>query len=58
MTVVGLIQVEKSYGSWPVLRGANLEVPERARIGLVGPNGAGKSTLLKILAGTGGRRRR
>jgi ATP-binding cassette subfamily F protein 3 len=51
MTVVGLIQVEKSFGSWPVLRGANLEVPERARIGLVGPNGAGKSTLLKILAG-------
>jgi ATP-binding cassette, subfamily F, member 3 len=52
MTVVGLVQVEKSYGSWPVLRGANLEVPEHARIGLVGPNGAGKSTLLKILAGT------
>ena len=52
MTVVGLVQVEKSYGSWPVLRGVNLEVPERARIGLVGPNGAGKSTLLKILAGT------
>ena len=52
MTVVGLIQVEKSYGSWPVLRGANLEVGERARIGLIGPNGAGKSTLLKILAGT------
>jgi ATP-binding cassette subfamily F protein 3 len=51
MTVVGLIQVEKSFGSWPVLRGANLEVSERARIGLVGPNGAGKSTLLKILAG-------
>jgi len=50
VTVVGLIGVEKSYGSWPVLRGANLEVPERGRIGLVGPNGAGKSTLLKILA--------
>ena len=50
MTVVGLIGVEKSYGAWPVLRGANLEVPEHGRIGLVGPNGAGKSTLLKILA--------
>ena len=51
MTVVGLIDVEKSFGSWPVLRGANLEVGDRARIGLIGPNGAGKSTLLKILAG-------
>jgi ATP-binding cassette subfamily F protein 3 len=50
MTVVGLIGVEKSYGSWPVLRGADLEVGEGARIGIVGPNGAGKSTLLKIIA--------
>jgi ATP-binding cassette subfamily F protein 3 len=50
MTVVGLAGIEKSYGSWPVLRGVDLEVGERARIGIVGPNGAGKSTLLKILA--------
>ncbi len=50
MTVVGLIGVEKSYGSWPVLRGADLEVGEGARIGIVGPNGSGKSTLLKIIA--------
>ena len=57
MTAISLIGVEKSFGSWPVLRGADLEVPERARIGIVGPNGAGKSTMLKILAGaevTGG----
>ncbi len=51
MTVVGLIGVEKSFGSWPVLQGADLEVGEGARIGIVGPNGAGKSTMLKILAG-------
>ncbi len=50
MTAISLIGVEKSFGSWPVLRGADLEVPERARIGIVGPNGAGKSTMLKILA--------
>jgi len=50
MTVVGLAGIEKSYGSWPVLRGVDLEVGEGARIGIVGPNGAGKSTLLKILA--------
>ncbi len=51
MTVVSLIGIEKSYGSWPVLRGADLEVGQGARIGIVGPNGAGKSTLLRILSG-------
>jgi ATP-binding cassette subfamily F protein 3 len=51
MTVVSLISVEKSFGSWPVLQGTDLEVPERGRIGIVGPNGAGKSTILRILAG-------
>ena len=49
--VVSLVNVEKSYGSWPVLQGADLEVPDGARIGVVGPNGAGKSTLLRILQG-------
>jgi ATP-binding cassette subfamily F protein 3 len=49
--VVSLVHVEKSYGSWPVLQGADLEVPDGARIGIVGPNGAGKSTLLRILQG-------
>ena len=51
-TAIGLVGVEKSYGSWPVLRGVDLEVGDRARIGIVGPNGAGKSTILKILVGT------
>ncbi|HEY6566684.1 MAG TPA: ABC-F family ATP-binding cassette domain-containing protein [Actinomycetota bacterium] len=51
MTVVSLVGLEKSYGSWPVLQGVDLEVREGARIGIVGPNGAGKSTMLKILAG-------
>ncbi len=51
MIAISLIDVEKSYGSWPVLLGADLEVDDHARIGLIGPNGAGKSTLLKILSG-------
>ena len=51
MSVVTLIGVEKSYGTWPVLRGADLEVPADGRIGIVGPNGAGKSTILKIIEG-------
>ena len=51
MSVVSLVNVEKSYGSWPVLRGVDFEVPDGARIGIIGPNGAGKSTLLRILQG-------
>jgi len=51
VSVVSLIGVEKSFGSWAVLRGAELDVGDHARIGLVGPNGAGKSTILKIMAG-------
>jgi ATP-binding cassette subfamily F protein 3 len=51
MTVISLVGVEKSYGSWPVLRGLDLEVPDGARIGIVGPNGAGKSTMLRMLHG-------
>ena len=50
MSVVSLVGVEKSFGSWAVLRGVDLDVLERARIGVVGPNGGGKSTVLRILA--------
>jgi ATP-binding cassette, subfamily F, member 3 len=52
MSVVSLVGVHKSYGTWPVLKGVDLMVPDGARIGIIGPNGAGKSTLLRILGGT------
>ena len=52
MSIVSLVGVHKSYGTWPVLRGVDLTVPDGARIGIIGPNGAGKSTVLRILAGT------
>jgi ATP-binding cassette, subfamily F, member 3 len=51
MSLVSLVGVDKSYGTWPVLQGVDLVVPDGARIGIVGPNGAGKSTLLRILGG-------
>ena len=35
----------------PVLRGVDLVVGNRERLGVVGPNGAGKTTLLEVLAG-------
>ena len=40
-----------TFGSTPLLEGAELSVSERDRICLVGRNGSGKSTLLKIAAG-------
>jgi ATP-binding cassette subfamily F protein 3 len=49
MSLVSLVGVDKSYGTWPVLQGVDLVVPDGARIGIIGPNGAGKSTLLRIL---------
>jgi ATP-binding cassette, subfamily F, member 3 len=52
MSVVSLVGVHKSYGTWPVLQGVDLMVPDGARIGVIGPNGAGKSTLLRIVGGT------
>jgi ATP-binding cassette subfamily F protein 3 len=51
MSVVSLVRVHKSYGTWPVLVGVDLIVADGARIGIIGPNGAGKSTLLRIIAG-------
>lgn len=48
VTVRGL---HKAYGHVEALRGADLDVPHGAIVGLVGDNGAGKSTMLKILSG-------
>jgi len=48
-TVLRAIDLEKRFGSTPVLNGLNMAVPEGAIYGLVGPNGAGKSTTIKIL---------
>src|SRR4051812_6469081 len=41
----------KSFGGRSILRGADLDVPAGARIGVLGPNGGGKSTLLRLLTG-------
>jgi ATP-binding cassette subfamily F protein uup len=44
--------IEKSWGTRPVLRGCDISVMPGDRLGLVGANGCGKSTLLQILAGS------
>ena len=51
MIVMQTNQLTKSFGVNEVLKGINLTVQDRHRVGLVGSNGSGKSSLLKILAG-------
>jgi len=43
--------LEKAYGSDPVLKAVSVAIHEGERIGLVGDNGSGKSTLARLLAG-------
>ena len=52
MSVLLARGIEKSWGDRLILKGCDLDVPERGRVALVGTNGSGKSTLLQILTGT------
>ena len=47
--MITTMQLTKSYGSTPVLRGVNLHVPPGEIYTLLGRNGAGKTTLINIL---------
>ena len=51
MTALSVRGVTKSYGPTPVLRGIDLEVPERSLTTVLGPSGCGKTTLLRLVAG-------
>jgi multiple sugar transport system ATP-binding protein len=51
MTTVSLVDVRKSYGETPVVRGVSLEVDAGEFLVLVGPSGCGKSTCLRMIAG-------
>ena len=51
MTLLSASQLRLFYGEVEIFSGVDLEVFERARIGLVGPNGGGKTTLLRTLIG-------
>jgi ATP-binding cassette subfamily F protein 3 len=50
-SALSLRGVVKSFGGRRILDGLDLELPERARVGLIGANGSGKSTLLRIISG-------
>ena len=49
--VVDMHNAGKSFEDRWVLRGIELKLPQRARIGVVGDNGSGKTTLLRLIAG-------
>jgi branched-chain amino acid transport system ATP-binding protein len=46
-----LIDLQKSFGVTPVIRGVTLDVRLHERHAIIGPNGAGKSTLFHLISG-------
>ena len=51
MARVRLVELEKGYGSQPVLSPLELEIEDGEFFTFVGPSGCGKSTLLHLIAG-------
>lgn len=49
--LLGLKNIEASYGGEAVLKDVNFTVNKDDFIGIIGPNGGGKTTLLKIILG-------
>ncbi len=47
--LVRLVDVHKSYGTLPVLRGVSLDVRKGEVICIIGPSGSGKSTLIRCI---------
>lgn len=43
--------LSKSFGSLPVAREVEIQLPRGARYALIGPNGAGKTTLINLMTG-------
>ncbi len=48
---IEFLDVRKSYGAQPVLRGVSFAVQRGEILGLLGPNGCGKTTTLRLVAG-------
>jgi ATP-binding cassette subfamily F protein uup len=50
--VAELENVNKTFGTRPILDDVSLRVMRGDRLGLLGPNGAGKTTLIRLIVGT------
>lgn len=50
-TGIRIENIEKSFGTNPVLKGVNLEVASGQLVSILGSSGCGKTTLLRIVAG-------
>lgn len=48
---IELVDVRKSFGPTPIIRGVSLTLEAGTRQALIGPNGAGKSTLFNLITG-------
>ena len=46
-----LVDVHKSFGATPIIRGVSLQIRAGERHAVIGPNGAGKSTLFNLVSG-------
>ena len=51
MPLVSTSELAIHYGADIIFSGVDLDINERARIGIVGPNGGGKTSLLRVLVG-------
>jgi multiple sugar transport system ATP-binding protein len=51
MSYVEICNVKKAFGTYPVVKGINLEVNDGEFLVLLGPSGCGKSTLMRMIAG-------
>ena len=46
-----LVDLRKSFGNTPIIRGVSLVIGRGERHAIIGPNGAGKSTLFHLISG-------
>ena len=51
MASVEFVNVRKSFGATPIIKGVSIDIADGEFVTLVGPSGCGKSTLLRMLAG-------